>query len=220
MTKRSEAIMSFARSEKRRIALATLALLVGAACTDQGESTDPATSSSPAARPGAKAAYPPSPEQGRGLLIPRAKRAAGAASGPAKNEPRMQLGQQKRRVAEMRKDRYANLGLSEEQTQRIKAIREEQRAWRAEYGEELRDLSQKRRASRSAGDQAEADAVRLELRELRETLPTERDVIAVLTDEQRAKLRQNRPLNVRGRMPGKQAAAAPAADAEPEPAPE
>jgi Spy/CpxP family protein refolding chaperone len=117
------------------------------------------------------------------------------------------------RITQLRKDRYAELGLSDEQQQSIEALRAEQQAWYAEHRDEVRALGEKRKAARQAGDEAEAEAIRLQLRELRETLPTERDIVAVLTDEQRAELRKNRPIALKGRPLQRQASPAQAGDA-------
>jgi hypothetical protein len=172
------------------IAAAALILLVGTACTDQPEATDQGASSPPAADPGARANAP--------------------APADAQDPERRQ-----QRIAQLKKDRYAELGLSDEQNQSIEALRAEQQAWYAEHRDEVRVLGSKRKAARQAGDEAEADAIRLQLREMRETLPTERDIIAVLTDEQRQQLRKNRPISLKGRAPRRQEPPAPAADAEP-----
>ncbi len=182
----------FASSRRPWIAAVALALLVGTACTDQPEATDQGASSPSAADPGAKAN--PSPPAD--------------AQDPERR---------KQRIAQLRKDRYAALGLSDEQQQSIDALRAEQQAWYAEHRDEVRALGDKRKAARQAGDEAEAEAIRLQLRELRETLPTEQDIVAVLTDEQRAQLRKNRPIVVTGRRPRQRAPAASAAGGEPPP---
>ncbi len=182
----------FASLRRPWIAAAALILLVGTACTDQPEATDQGASSPLAADPGAKAKSPP-------------------PAGAQDPERRQQ------RNAGLRKDRYAKLGLSDEQTQSIEALRAEQQAWRAEHRDEVRALANQRKAARQAGDEAEAEAIRLQLRELRETLPTEQDIVAVLTDEQRAELRKNRPIMMKGRTPRRQAPPAQAADAAPPP---
>ena len=182
----------FASSRRPWIAAVALSLLVGTACTDQPEATDQGANSPPAADPSARA-NPPAPAD---------------AQDPERR---------KQRIAQLRKDRYAELGLSDEQEQRIEALRAEQQAWRAEHRDEVRALGNKREAARQAGDEAEAEAIRLQLRELRETLPTERDIVAVLTDEQRAELRRNRPFTLKGRPPGRQDPPAEAADAAPAP---
>ena len=121
------------------------------------------------------------------------------------------------RFAKSREDRYAELGLSDEQKQRIEALRVEQQAWRAEHRDEIRTLANQRKAARQAGDDAEAEAIRQQLLELRETRPTEQDIVAVLTDEQRAELRKNRPFTLGGRPPQRRAPPAQAADAAPPP---
>jgi Spy/CpxP family protein refolding chaperone len=182
----------FASSRRPWVAAAALILLVGTACTDQPEATDQGANSPSAADPGAKANSPP-------------------PAGAQDPERRQQ------RIAQLRKDRYAELGLSDEQQQSIEALRAEQQAWYAEHRDEVRALGNKRKAARQAGDEAEAEAIRLQLRELRETLPTEQDIVAVLTDEQRAQLRKNRPIALKGRPSQRQAPPAQAADAAPPP---
>ncbi len=180
----------FASSRRPWIAAAALSFLVGTACTDQPEASDQAAAPPLAADPGAKANPPP-------------------PAGVQDPERRQQ------RIAQLREDRYAELGLSDEQQQSIEALRAEQQAWYAEHRDEVRVLGSKRKAARQAGDEAEADAIRLQLREMRETLPTERDIIAVLSDEQRQQLRKNRPISLKGRAPRRREPPAPAADAEP-----
>ena len=190
------------------IAAAAFLFVVGAACTDQGEATDRGANPPPAADPGANANLPPE-EQAR--TASKAPAEPSARAGVQDREGRQ------RRIAEVREDRYATLDLSDEQKQRIDALRAEQDAWRAEHRDEVRTLANQRKAARQAGDEAEAEAIRQQLLELRETLPTEKDIAAVLTDEQRKQLRKNRPFNVMGRPPGRQAPADQAADAAPAP---
>jgi len=182
----------FASSRRPWIAVAALILLVGTACTDRPEASDQGASPPAAVDPGAKANPPP----------------PAAAQDPERRQ---------QRFAQLREDRYAELGLSDEQKQSIEALRAEQQAWHAEHRDEVRTLGNKRKAARQAGDETEAEAIRLQLRELRETLPTERDIVAVLTDEQRAQLRKNRPIALKGRPPQRQAAPAEAPDAAPAP---
>jgi hypothetical protein len=191
------------------IAAVALSFLVGTACTDQPEATDPGASPPTAADPGAKANLPLPQERAR---IPLRAPAEPTARAGAQDPERRQ-----QRIAELRKERYAKLGLSDEQKQSIEALRAEQQAWRDEHRDEVRALGRKRKAARQAGDEAEAEAIRLQLRELRETLPTEQDIVAELTDEQRAQLRRNRPINLMGRPPRRQASPAQAADAAPAP---
>ena len=199
----------FASSSRPWIAAAALILLVGTACTDQPEATDAGASPPTAADPGAKANPPPPQEQARiPLNAPAEPTARAGAQDP---EGRQQ------RFARLREDRYANLGLSDQQKQSIEALRAEQQAWRAEHRDEVRALGNQRRAARQAGDDAEAEAIRLQLRELRETLPSEQDIVAVLTDEQRAQLRRDRPITLNGRRQRRQATPAQAADAAPPP---
>ena len=81
----------------------------------------------------------------------------------------------------------------------------------------VRTLANQRKAARQAGDDAEAEAIRQQLLELRETRPTEQDVVAVLTEEQRAELRKNRPFTLGGRSPQRRAPPAQDADAAPPP---
>jgi hypothetical protein len=199
----------FARSRRPWIAAAALLLLVGTACTDQPEATDQGANPPPVAEPGVKA-NPLSPqEQARiPLKAPAELTARAAARDPERRQ---------QRIAKMREERYANLGLSDEQKQSIEALRAERQAWFDEHRDEVRALGDKRKAARQAGDEAEAEAIRLQLRELRETLPTEQDIVAVLSDEQRAQLRKNRPVMMKGRPPRRQASPAQAADAAPAP---
>jgi hypothetical protein len=191
------------------IAAAAFILLVGTACTDQPEAADLGASPPTAAEPGARANISLRQERAR---IPLKAPAEPTARAGAQDPERRQ-----QRVARLKEDRYAKLGLSDEQTQSIEALRAEQQTWRDEHRDEVRALSKKRKAARQAGDEAEAEAIREQLRELRETLPTEQDIVAVLTDEQRAQLRKNRPMTLRGRAPQRRAPSAQAADAAPAP---
>ncbi len=182
----------FASSSRPWILAAALILLVGTACTDQPEASDQDAGPPAADDPGAKANPPP-------------------PAGAQDPERRRQ------RFAQLREDRYAELGLSDEQKQSIEALRVEQQAWRAEHRDEISALANQRKAARQAGDDAEAEAIRQQLLELRETRPTEQDIVAVLTDEQRAELRRNRPFTPRGRPPQRRAPPAQTADAAPAP---
>jgi len=199
------------------IAAAALSFLVGTACTDQPEAADQSVSPPAAAELGARANLPLRQERAR---IPFREQARTPLEAPAELTARAGAQDPERRqqrVARLKEDRYAKLGLSDEQTQSIEALRAEQQTWRDEHRDEVRALSKKRKAARQAGDEAEAEAIREQLRELRETLPTEQDIVAVLTDEQRAQLRKNRPINLMGRPPRRQAPAAQAGDAAPAP---
>jgi len=194
----------FASSRGPWIAAAALILLVGTACTDQPEATDRGAGPPPAADPGTGVNPPPPQEKARTpLKAPAEFNARAGAEGPERRQ---------QRITKMRGERYANLGLSDEQKQSIEALRAERQAWFDEHRDEVRALGDKRKAARQAGDEAEAEAIRLQLRELRETLPTEQDIVAVLTDEQRAQLRRNRPIALNGRPPRRQAPLAQVAD--------
>ncbi len=194
----------FAISRRPWIAAAALSFLVGTACTEQPEASDQGASPPAAADAGAKA-NPPPQEQAR---VPwEAPAEPNARAGAQDFERRQQ------RIAKVRGDRYAKLGLSAEQAQRIEALRAEQQAWTAEHRDEVRDLGNQRTAAWQAGDEAEAEAIGLQLRKLRETRPTEQDIVALLTDEQRAELRKNGPIPLEGLPPRRRVAPADAADA-------
>jgi len=196
----------FASSRRPWVAATALILFVGTACTDRTEATDQGASPPETAELRANANSLPPREQARTPLNASAEPTARAGA----QDPE----QRQQRIAKFRKDRYAKLGLSDEQTQGIEALRAEQQAWRAEYRDEVRALGNKRKAARQAGDEAEEEAIRLQLLELRETLPTEQDIVAVLTDEQRAELRKNRRTMMKERTPQRQVAPA---DAMPSP---
>ncbi len=209
MRPKTSPIGKFARSRSPWIAAVALSFLVGTACTDQPEASDQAADSPLAADPGAKAKAPPDQEQaGTPLAAPAEPSARAGAQDPERHQ---------RRFAKSRDDRYAELGLSDEQKQSIEALRAEQQAWRAEHRDAVRALGEKRKAARQAGDDVEAEAIRQQLLELRETLPTEQDVVAMLTDEQRTELRRIRPFTLKGRPPQRRAPPAQAADTAPAP---
>lgn len=197
----------FAISIRPWVVAAAFSFLVGTACTDQPEASDQGAGSAAAADPGAKAKALPQQEQARTPLDAGAE--STARSGAQDPEPRQ------RRFDKLREDRYAELGLSDEQQQSIEALRAEQQAWIAEHRGEISALANRRKAARQAGDEAEVEATRLQLRELRDTRPTERDIVALLTDEQRAQLRKNRAITLKGRSPGRQAPSAQADDTAP-----
>lgn len=209
MRLKTSPIRKFAISRRPWIAAAVLSFLVGTACTDQPEASDQAGAPPLAADLGAKAKAPSPQEQaGTPLDAPAEPSARAGAQDPERHQ---------RRFAKSREDRYAELGLSDEQKQNIEALRVEQQAWRAEHRDAVRALGENRKAARQAGDDAEAEAIRQQLLELRETRPTEQDIVAVLTDEQRAELRRNRPFTLRGRPPQRRAPPAQTADAAPAP---
>jgi hypothetical protein len=103
------------------------------------------------------------------------------------------LERQKAQLAERRKQRFAGVGLSEDQQRRIGELGDARRAWNEQNREQLRALREEQRAARLAGDTATAEQVRKKLEELRATAPEISDIFSELTDEQRARLRQNRP---------------------------
>ena len=209
MTPKTSPARKFANSRRPWIAAAALSFLVGTACTDQPEASDQDADSPLAADPGAEANPPPHQEQADTPLdAPAEPSARAGAQDPERHQ---------RRFAKSREDRYAELGLSDEQKQRIEALRVEQQAWIAEHRDEISALANQRKAARRAGDDAEAEAIRQQLLELRETRPTEQDIVAVLTDEQRAELRRNRPFTLKGRPPQRRAPPAQDADAAPAP---
>jgi hypothetical protein len=179
---------------------ATLIVLGCIACTDQLEATD-RTASPPASNdPDSNAKLPPRQEPARveaqDVEIQRQRREG-----------------RQRRVARQRDDRYAALGLSDEQKQRIAALREKQQLWHTEHGEELEALGEQQRAVKLGGAEVDIAALQARLRELYATLPTEHDIVAVLTDEQRAQLGGNPTSDGMG-PPREQAAPGQAADSE------
>jgi len=142
------------------IAAAALSFLVGTACTDQPEAADQSVSPPAAAELGARANLPLRQERAR---IPFREQARTPLEAPAELTARAGAQDPERRqqrVARLKEDRYAKLGLSDEQTQSIEALRAEQQTWRDEHRDEVRALSKKRKAARQAGDEAEAEAIR------------------------------------------------------------
>jgi hypothetical protein len=104
---------------------------------------------------------------------------------------------QKARFEERRKQRFAGVGLSEDQQRRIEELGPARRAWHEQHKEELRALREQQRAAAVMGDtQAEAQA-RKQLAELRATRPEIDDLLSELTEEQREQFRQNRPDRIR-----------------------
>lgn len=169
------------------IAALAFGLLAAAACTGEPETAEPDASPPAAAAPDANAKA----RSAFAMKARAAQRARAAAQDPEQRKQQIQDRQQ--RVAQRRNQRFANLGLTEDQKQRIQAIRVEQQTWREDHRDELSELGEQRRVARESGDDAAANAIRLQLRELRESMPTEQDVVAVLTEEQRAQLRAKRP---------------------------
>ncbi len=209
MRPKSGTIGKFAIARRPWVAAAAFSLLVVTACTDQPEASDQVADAPTAADRGAQANPTSQQEQAR---IPLDAGAESTARAGAQDPER-----RRRRFDKMREDRYAKLGLSDEQRQNIEALRAEQQTWTAEYRDEISALANERKVARQAGDEVEVEVIRLQLRELRDTRPTERDIIALLTDEQRAQLRKNRPTTLKGRPPGRQAPPAEGADDTPPP---
>jgi hypothetical protein len=103
------------------------------------------------------------------------------------------LERQKAQLAERRKERFAGVGLSEDQQRRIAELGGARRAWHEQNREQLWALREQQRSARLAGDTATEEQARKQLEELRATAPEISDIWSELTDEQRAKIRQNRP---------------------------
>ncbi|MBW2289845.1 MAG: hypothetical protein JRG90_18750 [Deltaproteobacteria bacterium] len=105
----------------------------------------------------------------------------------------LRLERQKLQLAERRKQRFAGAGLSEDQQRRIGELGEARRTWHEQNVEQLRALREQQRAARLAGDAAAEQQASEQLERLRSTAPDIDDVWSELTDEQREKIRQNRP---------------------------
>jgi hypothetical protein len=161
---------SATRSWPRVIAAALF--FVGTACADQLEATEPAASPASLNDRDASGKLPVASEQG---------------ARDAKLHRQWREGRQ-RRVAKARDARYVELELSDEQRQRVAALREKQRAWRVEHHDELEALNEQQKAAKRGDGDVDAEALRRRLSELYRTLPSENDILAVLTDAQRAQL--------------------------------
>jgi hypothetical protein len=103
------------------------------------------------------------------------------------------LERQKAQLAVRREERFAGVGLSQDQQRRIAELGDARRAWHEQNQEQLRALREQQRAASLAGDTATEEQARKKLEELRATAPEISDVWSELTDEQRAQIRQNRP---------------------------
>jgi hypothetical protein len=103
------------------------------------------------------------------------------------------LERQRAQLAVRREERFAGVGLSEDQQRRIDELGEARRAWHEENQEQLRALREQQRAAHLASDTAAEEQARKQLEELRATAPQFSDVWSELTEEQRAQFKQNRP---------------------------
>ena len=103
------------------------------------------------------------------------------------------LERQRVQLAVRREERFAGVGLSEDQQRRIDELGEARRAWHEENQEQLRALREQQRAAHLASDTAAEEQARKQLEELRATAPQFSDVWSELTEEHRAQIRQNRP---------------------------
>jgi hypothetical protein len=108
-------------------------------------------------------------------------------------EREQRLERQMAQLAARREERFAGVGLSEDQRRRIAELGDARRAWNEQNRVELRALRDQQRAARLVGDtEAERQASK-KLEELRATAPEFSEVFSELTDEQRAQFRKNRP---------------------------
>jgi hypothetical protein len=96
-------------------------------------------------------------------------------------------------TARRRQQRFAGVELSEDQQRRLDGLGDARRAWHAEHRDELRALRSEVRAAEQSDDDAEAAAARSRIQALRETAPGMDNILAELSDEQRAQLRAARP---------------------------
>lgn len=194
MSRTTGSIPRFLASRGHWLLAAALLVCAGPACPDQPEPRHPPASPTAGNTPGAKAEAAPRPEP------------AGATAPDAEVQRQRREGR-RRRVAKQREQGYAELGLSDAQQQRIAALREQQRAWYTEHADELEALSEMQRAAKRGEGEVGIEELRQKLLQLYATLPTEHDVLAVLTDEQRAQLRENRANRAPGRAPRRPAEA-------------
>jgi hypothetical protein len=105
-------------------------------------------------------------------------------------------------LAASQDQRFEGVGLTEDQRRRIDELGPARRAWNTKNQEQLKALREQKRAAAKAGDTAGAERALEQLQTLRATAPDINDVFSELSDEQRAKLRQNRP-DRRGAKPSK-----------------
>jgi len=141
-------------------------------------------------------------------------------------EREQRLARQKARLEQRREERFAGVGLSEDQQRRIDELGAARRAWNEQNREQLRALRTDLRAARQAGDTATAEQLAGQLEALKATAPEITDIFAELSEEQRAQIRRNRPdrkgavrVAPSGDAPVSDAAAADAAPSAEQPAP-
>lgn len=96
-------------------------------------------------------------------------------------------------LARRRQQRFAGAGLSQGQQRRIEGLGEARRVWNAEHREELQALRAEIVAAQQSGDDAGVEASRARIEALRATAPGMGDLLAELSDEQRAQIRARRP---------------------------
>jgi hypothetical protein len=107
----------------------------------------------------------------------------------ARGQRSERLEKRKQAAALRRQQRFAGVGLSEDQQRRLDGLDDARRVWEAEHSEELHALKAERRAAAMSGDGAAAAAARNRIQELRATAPSLRSILAELSDEQRAQIR-------------------------------
>jgi hypothetical protein len=110
------------------------------------------------------------------------------------DEDRQRRIEQQRQALELRRQqRFAAAGLSADQLSRIGGLGEARRTWSVEHREEMQALRAEMLAARQSGEEAAVETVRTRIQALRATAPTMGNILAELSDEQRAQIRAGQP---------------------------
>ncbi len=123
----------------------------------------------------------------------QSQRSKGLGLLPAKSKPDSNALEKRRQMlAQRRQERFAEIGLSEDQQRRIEGLDDARTAWHEENRDEMHAIRQQMRAAQRSGDDPAATAARDRLHELRATAPGLASILTELSDEQRAMIRARR----------------------------
>lgn len=116
--------------------------------------------------------------------------------------------QNRQQIHQQRRESFAGIELTEEQQRRLDELDADRQAWHVKHQEALRGLLDELMAARRAGDTTALEDGRARMRALRQTMPSLRQIIAELSEEQQAQLEKNK----QARLGERRAARTPASE--------
>ncbi len=145
-----------------------------------------------------------------------ARRLQSGADAAAGERPRRNAAgkQSRQQIHQLRRESFAGVDLTEEQQRRLDELDANQQAWHVEHQEALRGLLDELMAARREGDTAAIEDGRTRMRALRQTMPSMRQIIAELSEEQQAQLEKNRQARLSERRAARTQPSAKSAEAQ------